>query len=297
LLLLLLAATGSVGLLASAPLTLHRERASATDLALTGRLIGVPAGETRYVRWADLRALPAIQLQVPDEFGKGSFEATAVFLADLWPLLPRAAGADTMLATCADGYASVYRAALLSEHRPFFILEINGLPPARWGELGLSFNPAPYAITVRAAVAPAVAGLLDAGHKRPWAVTTIEVASYADRFRDAFRGRWAELSPRAMAGREIWINSCASCHTGPGDTFGGTKGDRPFELLALHARDQPDFLKQYARAPKSVRPDSKMDSHPHYTDAHLDALVAFITAEPAAPLPGGNFGVDPFLIW
>ena len=40
-------------------LQLHRERALPTDLAVAGRLTGVPAGETRYVRWADLRALPA----------------------------------------------------------------------------------------------------------------------------------------------------------------------------------------------------------------------------------------------
>ena len=32
-----------------AALELHRERALPTDLAVTGKLVGVPAGETRYV--------------------------------------------------------------------------------------------------------------------------------------------------------------------------------------------------------------------------------------------------------
>ena len=242
----------------------------------------MPAGETRYLRWAELRALPSAQLSLGGEFMSGAREITVVFLDDLWKALPRAAEADVLLATCTDGYASVYRADLMALHRPFLILEINGLPPDQWPPPGMKSNPGPYAIWVTATVAPGVSGLLDPGHKRPWGVTTLEVASFADRFSGSYHGRWGNLSPRAVAGREIWINSCASCHPGPGDTFGGTKGDRPFELLALHARDRPDFLKQYARAPKSIRPDSKMDSHPHYNDAHLDALVAFIAAEPQA---------------
>ena len=99
-------------------LDLYRERSSPYDLALTGRLAGVPAGETRYVRWSDLRALPASELTVDGEFVKGPEVLTAVFLGDLWKALPVAAGADTFLATCGDGYASVFTLDFISRYRP-----------------------------------------------------------------------------------------------------------------------------------------------------------------------------------
>ena len=268
---------------ALADLTLHTEPSSRFDLEVTGRLTGVPAGQSRYIRWADLRALPTKTLTLSGEFVPGAQQVTALFVRDFWAQLPKTDGADTLLAACTDGYASIYREELFAGLQPFFVLEINGRGPESWPPEGLIFNPGPYVITISAALAPAVGTLLDANHKRPWGVTKVEVANFAERTQPVYTGRWGTLSVRAREGREIWINSCASCHNGPGDTFGGTKGDRPFDLLALHARDRPDFLKLYVRAPKSVRPDSKMDAHPHYTDAHLEALVAFITAEPPPP--------------
>ena len=90
-------------------LELRRDRGSPFDLALTGRLAGVAAGETRYLRWADLRALPVSRLRLRDEFVPGEQEVTIVYLQDLWQALPRTEGADVLLATCNDGYASVYR--------------------------------------------------------------------------------------------------------------------------------------------------------------------------------------------
>ena len=135
------------------------------------------------------------------------------------------------------------------------------------------------AITISPRLVPAVATLLDAGHKKPWGVTALELANFADRERDSFTGRWAVLSSRAVAGREIWINSCASCHRGPGTTFGGTKADRPFEVVAAHAGYNREYFKKYVRSPTSLMTGAKMEAHPHYTDAQLEELMAFITAE------------------
>ena len=149
-------------------LDLYRERSSPYDLALTGRLAGVPAGETRYVRWSDLRALPASELTVDGEFVKGPEVLTAVFLGDLWKALPVAAGADTFLATCGDGYASVFTLDFISRYRPFLVLEIDGKGPKDWPPKGLDFNPGPYVVTVSAGVSPAVAGFRDVEHKKPW---------------------------------------------------------------------------------------------------------------------------------
>ena len=261
-------------------LELHRERALPTHLAVTGKLAGVAAGETRYLRWADLRAMPTTKLKLDGEFVKGEQEVTALWLADLWAALPRGAGADTLLATCTDGYAAVYRDTFIAAYSPIVVLEINGQGPDKWPPPGLKFNPSPYVVTIAKEIVPGVATLLDAGHKKPWGTTTLEVTSYASRFSDAYTGKWASLSARAEAGREQWIHSCTSCHHGPGTSFGGTKADRPFEVLAAHAGYNAAYFKKYVRAPTSVMPGAKMQAHPDYTDEQLAEIIAFIVAEP-----------------
>jgi cytochrome c2 len=261
-------------------LQLHRERALPTDLAVTGRLTGVPAGETRYVRWADLRALPAtMKMKLDGEFVKGEQEVTALWLADVWAALPKEANADVLLASCTDGYASVFRPDFIKTYRPILVLEINGQGPDKWPPPGLKFNPGPYVITVSKNIVPAVETYLDVGHKKPWGTNVIEVAHYADRFKGAYAGKWEGLSARAEAGRQLYINSCTSCHAGPERIFGGTKAGRPFEVLAAHATYNAEYFKKYVRAPKSVMPGATMEAHPHYTDEQLAAIIAFISAE------------------
>jgi len=273
-----MAAAWLAGATGANALELHAGRSAATDLEVTGRLIGVPVGETKFVRWAELRALPTTKLRLEGEFVKGEQDVTAVFLDDIWKNLPRGKGADVVLATCRDGYAAVFREAQMPVHRPFLVLEINGVGPEKWPPPGLKFNPAPYVISVSATVAPDVAKLTDPGHKKPWGVTRIEIASYAERFGEVLQGRWEKLSAAGVEGREIWINSCASCHQGPGAIFGGTKSGRPFPMIEALAGYSPEVFRAYVRKPKSVWADAKMEPHPHYTDAQLEGLIVFITA-------------------
>ncbi|HRE07081.1 MAG TPA: cytochrome c [Opitutaceae bacterium] len=271
---------GLAGPSVQAGLPLLTERSSPHDLAVTGRIEGAPPGSTRYVRWSDLRALPTHKLVLEGEFVAGEQTMTVVYLSDVWKALPRGRGADTVLATCTDGYASVYTEAFVAEYRPFVILEINGTGPESWPPPGINYNPGPYVIFVSTKVAASVAGILDVGHKRPWGVSKIELANYEERYAAIHQGRWSKLSPRAAQGRQIWINSCASCHQGPGGIFGGTKSDRPFEVLAAHAGYNQAYFRRYVRDPQGVVSGAKMEAHPHYSDAQLDALIAFITAEP-----------------
>lgn len=240
----------------------------------------MPAGESRFVRWSELRSLPTSTLTLPRAFGLVAPQLTVLFLSDLWAALPHSPTADTMLAICQDGYASVYPRDFITAYRPFLLLEINGIGPAGWPPPGVKNNFGPYVISIAAEVVPAVAQLLDGAHKRPWGAVTLEIATFAERFADAYRGKWAEISPRAALGRDLWINSCASCHRGPGQMFGGTKSDRPFEALVALAIGDAGYFRQYVREPKSKVPAATMEPHPHYTDEHLAALIAFITAEP-----------------
>jgi cytochrome c2 len=262
---------------------LHADRSSPYDLEMTGMLVGVPAGETRYVRWSDLRALPTSSLGMNGEFVEGPQELTVLFLDDLWKALPTSPGADSLLATCADGYASVFTSDFISKYRPFLVLEINGKGPKDWPPPGLEYNPGPFVITVSADLVPAVAQFRDVEHKKPWGVTTLEVASYARRFRPIYSGRWSSLPASARDGREIWVNSCASCHQGPAGTFGGLKAGRPFEVIAAYAEHDRNYFMRYVRDPKSLVPCSAMEPHPKYSDNELSNLISFITSGNPTP--------------
>jgi hypothetical protein len=262
----------------AAELPLHAARASSTDLALVGLLAGIPPGETRFVRWADLARLPQSRLRLTGEFVPGEQELTVVFLTDLWAALPVHDRADALLATCSDGYAAVFPADFIRAYRPFLVLTIDGRGPESWPPPGLKFNPGPFVISVAASVVPAVADLLDAGHKRPWGVTRLEVARLKQSFGPFFAGPWQETSAVARAGRELWIHSCSSCHAAPAGAFGGTKSDRPFTVLAAQARRAPDYFQRYITDPKGLSPTAKMEAHPRYTKAQLEALTAFVAA-------------------
>lgn len=266
-------------------LELHKEKSSAFDLAVKGRLEGVAAGETRYLRWAEVRALPSRTLRVVGEFVPGEQEVTIVMVDQLLEKLPRAEGADTLIATCTDGYASIYTSAFRERYKPFLVLEINGRGPETWPPEGLTFNPGPYVISTAEQLAPGVSTLLDAGHKRPWGVDTIEVANYAERFAPFHAGPLAATSGLAAEGRELWINSCFSCHNLPEVSLGGTKAARPLQIVATHAVYNAAYFRDYVRTPTKLNPAAKMEPHPHYTDAQLDALIAFLKVKLGPPSP------------
>lgn len=261
-------------------LPLATDSSSPTDLAIVGGLSGVPEGEIRYVAWSDLAALPTTELELTGEFGPGQQTLTVVFVEDLWAQLPVAAGADSLLAWCTDDYFSIYPTDYIAEHKPFVVLKINGTGPETWPPPGLQYNPGPYVISVADEVVPGTRALLDSGHKRPWGVDKIKFVNAEEALAPAHAGSWAKLGPLGEAGRTIWVNSCSSCHPGPGGLVGGNKSQRPFEVLAAHAKYNTAYFRQYVRDPKSLVPSATMEPHPHYSDEQLDELIAFITAAP-----------------
>jgi len=278
----LLHAAAALCILAAAPaahaLDLHEERSSPFDLAVRGAVAGVPEGATRYARWSDLRALPTSRISVNGEFIKGVNVVTVVFLSDLWKALPVSADADTVLATCTDGYASGYTSGFISTYKPFLVLEIDGKGPKDWPPPGQTFNPAPFVITVAPELYAGAPTFLDIEHKKPWSVSTVSFARFSDTYKGIYSGRWASLGPEAAAGRQIWINSCASCHSGPKNTFGGTRSERPFPIIAAYAGSAPALFKKYVHNPKDVVASAAMEAHPWYTEKQLSDLIAFITS-------------------
>jgi len=252
------------------------------DLPISGLLDGLAPGTQGHLDRSDLLALPTAVIDVTGKFGPQAKEARVLFLSDLVAALPAKPGADVLLASCNDGYLSVYTLDFIRRYRPYLVLQIAGRGPERWPPPGLAFNPAPFAIDASAALAAGVEEYRDIGHKRPWGVISVRLSSMEESFGAFFQGRWASPTPAAAAGREIWINSCASCHPGPPGATGGTKSGRPMEIVQAIAGANRAFFMQYVRKPTSLDPAAKMEPHPWYSDAEFDQLIAFLTA-PAAP--------------
>ena len=254
------------------------ERSSPLDLAVKGLVEGLPKGKTGYLRWSDLATLPQTKLKITGEFIPGEQEVTVVFVSDLLKALPVKKQADAIVATCVDGFVSVFRQDFVARYRPFIVLEIAGVPSSAWPPKGITYNPGPYPITVSSKLVPEAETYRDIEHKKPWGVGTIEFVSYADEFKPIYSGRFTNLSPGAKVGREIWINSCVCCHAGPDHLVAGTKADRPYAVIQAYALSAPDYFKHYVRNPQDEASCAQMEAHPHYSDEELDDIVAFIAA-------------------
>jgi cytochrome c2 len=226
---------------------------------------------------AALLALPRTDVDVTGEFGTKAKMATVVLLEDLLKALPLSPGADLVLADCKDGYMGVYPLDFIRRYHPFLILQLDGIGPEGWPPPGLQYDPGPYVAYVSEHLAPGVGAFRDVEHKKPWGVIALRVTSRAAAFGAFSRDRWADASAPVAAGREIWIHSCASCHPGPDGVAGGTKSGLPFAVPVAVAGSNARFFMQYVRSPTSLVPTAKMEAHPHYTDAELGQLIAFLT--------------------
>ncbi len=228
---------------AQAELTLRPEPSSPFDLKISAGLKGQSSDAPRYVTWEDINTLPTEVLELEGEFVAGLQAVKVVFLDELWSALPVTEGADMMLAYCADNYFSIYRDEFITKWRPFLVLAIDGNGPDKWPPPGLSFNPGPYVISVADEVVAGADSLLDVGHKKPWGVNEIRFETESEVLAPAFAMKRQQLSASGEHGRELWINSCSSCHIGPGDWSEVTKAnDRLSSLKRMPATMKTTFV-------------------------------------------------------
>ena len=113
------------------------------------------------------------------------------------------------------------------------------------------------------------------GHKQPWGVESIELVAFDSYFSVFFDGNLAELSTLEAHGKQLWMESCMSCHIGPDNATGGTKSGRPFQLITAHA-DESRFFKRFIRNPKGFNPAAVMEAKPDFSDEEVVALTAFL---------------------
>jgi mono/diheme cytochrome c family protein len=113
-------------------------------------------------------------------------------------------------------------------------------------------------------------------HRYPWPyqLVQIEATSLARTYPYTVPTGAAEGSP-AREGYEIFKRECISCHAINGE--GGKVGpdlNVPRSIVEYRPEQQ---IKEYVRDPATFR-YSSMPAHPHLTDAHLDALIAYFEA-------------------
>jgi mono/diheme cytochrome c family protein len=277
---------------AGAQTLLHAQRASAGDLAIGGELKSVPAGETRYLRYADLLKLPQETYTVSDDSNlpRGTVigGVALLTLARLWAQAP---GETLMVAICDDGYRAHYPRAYVAAHHPLLVLRVNGKLRGAWPPAEGGGSLGPYLIS-HPFFHPAFRILAHEDEPQiPYGVVRLEFRREALVF-GAIRppGRWSANSP-VEQGYAIARQDCFRCHNSGAE--GGQKAGKDWRQLATMARGDPERFRAIIRDPARVTPGAKMPGEPNYDEATLDALTAYFRTFAGSPGAAGTGGDAP----
>jgi len=248
------------------------QRTSPGDLELGGDLAGVPAGETRYVRYEDLLRMPQETYAVSDDSNfRGKTEISGVALSTLAQTMGKSA--DMIVAICYDQYRANYPKDYVAAHHPLLVLRINGQDREHWPATAEGGSMAPYVIS-HPKFKPAFKVLSHEDEAQiPYAVTRLEFRREADVF-GAIRpaGKWTTDSPVGM-GYVIARQDCFRCHNMGAE--GGTMARRSWVELAEMAQVDPALFRAIVRNGADVKDGAKMPGQPGYGDATLDALTEY----------------------
>ena len=251
---------------------LHRERMSPGDLELAGDLAGVPAGETRYVRYEDLLRMPQETYNASDDSNfRGKTEISGVALSALTQTLGKSA--DMIVAICYDHYRTNYPRDYVAAHHPVLVLRINGQDREHWPATADGESMAPYVIS-HPEFTPAFKVLSHEDEPQiPYGVTRLEFRKEAEVFGPIQPpGKWTTDSPVGM-GYVIARQDCFRCHNMGAE--GGTMAGRSWLQLSSIAGTDPARFRFIVRDPAAVKPGAKMPPHKNYDDQTLDALTAY----------------------
>jgi mono/diheme cytochrome c family protein len=237
---------------------LHRTRQHASDLELGGELAGVPPGQTRFVAWADLVK-----------------RVSGIPLESLPALLGASPTARMLIAICSDAYNAHYPAAYLAAHHPLLVLRLDGRDPAHW-PLGAEHLPMGLYMITHARFAPSHRVLAHSEQPQvPWGVVRLDFRTEASVYRPILPIGPAAQTPLVQQGFLIARENCFRCHDRGGE--GGTKANRPWDVVARRAVTDPRWFADYVRDPRKINPASQMAPDPQYDDATLAALRAYFT--------------------
>ena len=262
---------------------LRLQRSSPGDLEVGGDLAGVAPDSTRYVRYEDLLKLPQETYAVSDDpnFPRNTV-VSGVALTTLAQLFGQSPRSTLIVAICYDRYRANYPLDYLANHRPLLVLRINGQLRAGWPPSVKGGPLGPYLIS-HPFFKPAFKVLSHEDEPQiPFGVTRIEFRRESAVFGAIRpRGNWPLGSP-VQQGYRIARQDCFRCHN-MGEEGGQMAGKSWFDLAAVAQRDPARFT-QIVRNPTSVKGAARMPGDPGYSDATLNALIAYFkTFWPARP--------------
>lgn len=248
---------------------LTNARQSPDDLCVIGPIGGFEPYESLYIAYEDLLNLPT-ETAVTDIVWLGEErEVTVLDLDVLRNALSLMETTDFVVADCLDGYQSNFDAKVLKENKPFLVLKINGSPLKSWGFQADESKFSHY-LNLRTE-----AGILNPEHKKPFGVNRLEFTLKDSKLEEIYEGAFANLSPEAALGREIYVGSCSSCHRPLSGSFGGTMSNRNLEVIAIHAKYNQQYFLNWVRDPQSQLKGVKMGPHP-YPVEQMNQLISFL---------------------
>lgn len=257
-------------------LPLQTQRSSPQDLEITGDLPGLAAGQSRFVRYADLAALPQVSYTVKDDpdFDK-PVQLSGVALDELVSALGFTAGKQLVAAVGSDGYEGHYTTQHRVQHHPFLVLKMEGREPAQWqrGPNGEVF--APYFVAYPQ-FKPAFHIL--AQPDAPQLPTAVAKLRLLDEATATTALRPTAKAPTAAAdGYRIAMVNCLRCHQGA--SIGGTKSPFGWPQMALIAQGNASAFGKYLIQPNRVNPEATMPPNPEFDAATVAAVTAYFQSQ------------------
>jgi mono/diheme cytochrome c family protein len=254
---------------------LHTTRHSPDDLEITGLVESLAPGQSAFIRFADLLALPQTHAVVTDDpdYPGPPLHVSGITLETLATAVHALPQSDLIDALCSDRYRSHFPREYIAQHHPILVLRINGLPLAAWAKAAHQYDPSPYVVMYQ--------------HFTP----TFKVLSHEDKpqlpdnlVRINFSTQDATFGPLIPTGSyppgspeqigfTIAKQNCLRCHFM--GSSGGTKSGRAWQTLAEYAREEPKYFQSYVHNPKSVDPHANMEPQSEYDAPTLAALTAY----------------------
>jgi cytochrome c2 len=186
---------------------------------------------------------------------------------------------DAAFAYCYDGYISYYTPDFITKYEPYIVLDLEG---NKKGDMKLAgaIDIGPFYITFSERLTVGFDKLLDPVNKRPFGVFKLKLGTRDNLVGPLFDAPLNVLSEDAMAGREIWMNNCMSCHSWGAEGPGGNLSNRIVKIVATHAKYNKKYFHDFVKDPQLTMPESKMPKHPHYNNETIEQIRQFLTNVP-----------------
>lgn len=176
---------------------------------------------------------------------------------------------DTLVLTASDGYAPTLTAAQLQQHQAMLVFAEAGKPDFEFTPLQQGkgmVSPAPFYL-----VWPG-AGKEAAHYAWPYQLVKIELIRFSDRYAQVLPVKSA--SAQVQQGFTLFKQNCLKCHSI--NLQGGVLGPELNAPKNVTEYWQIHDLRAFIRNPESYRYQSKMPAFSHFSDADIDAVLAYL---------------------